>query len=91
MASCLWHPLLPHLETLDDAIGLHGGQDDVHQPETEKQCCGEDFGSLRASQFPSDLGPAAVHEDGDTDEGKDGEQGDGERQRAGVHTEVLAL
>lgn len=83
--------LVPDLETLDDAIGLHGGEDDVHQPETEKQRCGQDFGSPRATKFPPDLGPAAVHEDGDTDEGKDGEKGDGERQRAGLHAEVLAL
>lgn len=82
---------MPELETLNDAIGLHGGEDDVHQPETEKQCCGEDFWSLWATQFPSDLGPAAVHEDGNTDEGKDGEKGDGECQRAGVHSEILAM
>lgn len=90
-ASRRWHHLLVDLETLDDAIGLHGGQNDVHQPGTKKQSGGEDFRSLRSAQFPSDLRPSAVHEDGDTDEGKDGEKGDGESKRAGFHTEILAL
>lgn len=78
LKSASRYHLLVDLETLDDAIGLHGRQNDVHQPETKKQSGGEDFRSLRSAQFPTDLRPAAVHEDGDTDEGKDGEKGDGE-------------
>lgn len=45
----------------------------------------------RAAQFSADLRPAAVHEDGDADEGKDGEECDREGQRPGVHAKLPPL
>lgn len=79
------------LEALHVAVGLQRGEDDVHQPQAEEQAGGEDLGDSRSTELPTDLGSAAVDEDGDADEGEDGEECDGEGQRARVDPELSAL
>ena len=73
------------------AVGLQWGEHNVHQPQAEEQAGREDLWDSRSAEFPTNLGPAAVDKDGYTDEGKDGEECDGEGQRSRVDPELLAL
>lgn len=73
------------------AVGLQWGEHDVHQPQAEEQAGREDLWDSGSTEFPTDLRPAAVDKDGDADEGKDGEECDGEGQRSRVDPELLAL
>lgn len=78
-------------EALHVAVGLQGGEDDVHQPQAEEQAGGQNLWDTWSAQFPTDLGSAPINENADTDEGEDGEERDGEGQCARVHPELLAL
>lgn len=72
-------------------VRFQTGEEDVEQPEAEeKGWCGESV-SPWAPKFPSDVGPAPVEQHGDCQEGEDGEEGDGEGERAGRHHKVLPL
>lgn len=73
------------------AVGLQGGEEDVHQPQAEKQTSGQHFGDFGATKFPPDLRPAPVDEDSDANEGKDGEERDREGQCPWVHLELFSL
>lgn len=80
-----------NLEALDVTVGLQRGKEDVEEPQADEQHGGQDLGSPRAAQLAADLRPPPVHQCGHADEGKDGEERDGEGQRARVHPELLAF
>lgn len=90
-------PLLhqPHtaaaLEALDVTVGLQRGEEDVEEPQADEQHGGQDLGSPRAAQLAADLRPTPVHQRRHADEGKDGEERDGEGQRTRVHPELVAF
>ncbi|ETE58450.1 hypothetical protein L345_15829, partial [Ophiophagus hannah] len=84
----LWKALR---KALDVAVGLQAGKEDVEQPEAHEEASGQDFGALGTPQLSPYVGSPAVHEDADTNEGKDGEEGDGESQGACLHLKVFAL
>lgn len=84
-------PSLHRLKPLDVAIGLQGGEEDVQQPEADEEQCRGQFAPPGASQLPPEVGPPAVEEDADADEGEDGEEGDREGQGACRHLELLPL
>lgn len=64
------------LEALYVAVGLQRGEDDVQQPQAEEEARGQYLGQPGATKLASDLGPPAVNEDSDADEGEDGEECD---------------
>ena len=73
------------------AIGLQAGEEDVEEPESKQKQCGDDFRDSRASQFATNGRPPAYHQNSHSEEGKNGEECDGEGQRARVHTEDLTF
>lgn len=79
------------LKGLNVAVGLQRGEEDIHQPQAEEQTSGQHLGDLRSTELPSNLRPAPVDEDSNADEGKDGEECDGEGQCPRVHLELLSL
>lgn len=79
------------LEALDVTVGLQRGEEDVEEPQADEQHGGQDLGSPRPSQLSSDLWPPSVHQRGHADEGEDGEERDGEGQRARVHSELVTF
>lgn len=74
------------LEALNVAVSLEWGEQDVDQPQADKEHGCEHFGSPRASQLSTDVGSAPVHERSHADEGEDGEECDWEGQAAWLHT-----
>lgn len=79
------------LEPLNVAIGLQGWEDNIEQPKADEDGTGNELATASASQFTSYVWPSSVQEHADGDEGKDGEQRDGESQGARIHPELLAL
>lgn len=73
------------------AIGLQWGEEDVEKPQAEEQHGGQGLRSPGPTKLPTDLRPPPVHQGGDTDEGKYGEECDGESQSAGVDLKLVAL
>lgn len=72
-------------------VGLQRGEEDVEEPQADEQHGGQDLGSPRPAQLAADLRPPPVHQRGHADEGKDGEERDGEGQPARVHSELVAF
>lgn len=79
------------LKSFHMAVGLKGGEDDVHEPKTEKQARGEDLGNPGPTELSAYWRSAAIDEDKDANKGEDGEECDGECQRARVHFELFSL
>ena len=79
------------LEALYMTVGLQTGEEDVQEPEPEKEGRCSQSVSPGPAQFSSDVGPAPVKQHRDGQEGEDGEESDGEGQRAGFHPERLPL
>lgn len=79
------------LEALDVTVGLQRREEDVEEPQADEEHRGQDLGSPRATQLAADLRPPPVHQRGHADEGEDGEERDGEGQRARVHPELVAF
>lgn len=78
-------------EPLDVAVGLQRGEEYVEKPQAHKEpSCGQ-LAATRAAQLPAQVGPPAVQEHADAHEREDGEEGDGEGQRAGRHVKFLSL
>ena len=73
------------------AVSLEAGEEDVKEPEAQEERGGGELGAARAAQLAADVRPAAVEQHGDAHEGEDGEERDGEGQRAGAHLEGAAL
>lgn len=73
------------------AVGLQRGEDNVHQPQAKEQTGGENLGDSGSAELPADFGPPAVEEHSNADECKDGEERDGEGERARVNLKLLAL
>lgn len=84
-------PSLGALEAPDVAVRLEAGEEDVEEPEAEEERGGGDLGAARAAQLAADVRPAPVEQHGDAHEGEDGEERDGEGQRARAHLEGAAL
>lgn len=75
VASCL------SLEVdLDDAVGLHGGDGDVGDPEGHEDEGGHPLYGRGAAQLAADGGVAPDEQDQDGDQGLRAEQGHGEAQ-----------
>lgn len=83
----------PGVSTCSEAfymtVGFQTGEEDVEKPEAEKDGRRGQSVSSRAAQFPSDVGSAPVQQHRHGQEGEDGEEGDGEGQRAGLHHKRL--
>ena len=74
------------------AVGLQRSQQDVQEPDRDKEEAGDELGGPWSPQLPpGHAGPPAVHEHHHAHQRHDGEQGDGEGQRARIHVESLAL
>ncbi|KAF3841334.1 hypothetical protein F7725_007196 [Dissostichus mawsoni] len=74
------------------AVSLQGGQQDVDEPEGEEEEEGEELGCPWAPELSArHAGTPAVDQHHHTHQRHDGEHGDGEGQRAGVHLEHLAF
>lgn len=78
-------------ETLDVTVSLQAGEEDVEEPQTQKEKRSEETRAPRAAQLSSDRRPAPEQQHPHTDEGKDSEERDGEGQRPGVHFKLLSL
>lgn len=72
-------------------VRLQAGEEDVEEPQAEKEGRRGQSVAPRAAQFSSDVGPAPVKQHRYGQEGEDGEESDGEGQRAGRHHKVLPL
>ena len=81
----------PVLKAGDVAVGLQAGEEDVEEPQAQEQQGGEDAGDPRAAELSADGGPASEQQHGHADESEDGEECDGEGQRARVHLELLSF
>lgn len=79
------------LEALDVTVGLQWGEEDVEKPQADEQHSGQNFRCPGPAQLSTDLWPPSVHQCGNTYEGKDGKECDGERQCAWIHLEITAL
>lgn len=73
------------------AVGLQRGEQNVQQPQADKQHGGQYLGSPRTSQLAADRRSPPVHQHPHADEGEDGEESDGEGQAPRVYLEVVAL
>lgn len=71
---------LIYLEAFYMTVGFQTGEEDVKEPEAEKEGRRGQSVSPRPAQFPSDVGPAPVEQHRDGQEGEDGEESDGEGQ-----------
>lgn len=80
-------PCCALLEALYMAVGLQAGEEDVKEPESEEEQRSEDFGDSRATQFAAYRRPPAYHQHSHSEECENGEECDGEGQRAGVNAE----
>lgn len=78
-------------EALDETVSLQRGEDDVHEPQAEKEGGGEDLWDSWASQLTPDLRPTSVHEHSYGDEGKYGEECDRKGQCSRIHFEGFAF
>ena len=72
-------------------VGFQAGEEDVEEPEAEEKGRRGESVSPRPPQLSPDVGPAPVQQHGDGQEGEDGEECDGEGERAGRHHEALPL
>lgn len=79
------------LEALDVTVGLQWGEEDIEEPQADEQHGGQNFWCPGPAQLSTDLWPPSVHQCGNTYEGKDGKECDGERQCAWIHLEITAL
>lgn len=79
------------LEALDVTVGLQWREEDVEEPQADKQHGGQDFRCPGPAQLSADLWPPSVHQRSNTYKGKDGKECDGEGQRARIHLELTAL
>lgn len=68
------------LEALYMTVGLQTGEEDVKEPEAEKEGRCDQSVSGGPAQFSSDVGSAPVEQHRDGQEGEDGEEGDREGQ-----------
>lgn len=84
-------PLQGRSEALDMAVGLKAGEEDVEEPQTQKEERSEQAWDPRAAQLSADRRPAAEQQHPHADEGKNSEEGDREGQRARIHVKALAL
>lgn len=84
-------PLQGRSEALDMAVGLKAGEEDVEEPQTQKEERSEQTRDTRAAQLSADRRPAPEQQHPHADEGKNSEEGDGEGQRAGIHVKAFAL
>lgn len=72
-------------------VGLQTGEQDVKKPKAKKEGWREQSVFPGSTKFSSDVWPAPVKEHGDSQEGEDGEQGDGEGQGARRNLKRLSL
>lgn len=70
------------LETLDHAVGLKGGHDEVEQPEGEQERGRDDLRYKRPAQFTADRLHSSHQQHHDHEASLAAEQGDGEGQAA---------
>lgn len=77
------------LEALDVAVGFQWGEEDVEEPQANEQHGGKGLRSPGPTQLSTNVWPPSVHQHGDTDKGKDGEECDRESQRARIYPELL--
>ncbi len=73
------------------AVGLKAGEEDVEEPQTQKEERSEHARDPRAAQLSADRRPAPEQQHRHADEGKNSVEGDGEGQGARIHVKVLAL
>lgn len=71
------------------AVGLQWGEEDVEEPQADEQHGGQDLCSPGPTQLSTDLWSPSVHQHGDGDKGKDGEERDGEGQWTWINLELL--
>lgn len=72
-------------------VGLQTGEEDVKEPEAEQEGWRGQSVSPGPAQFSSDVGPAPIKQHRDGQEGEDGEESDGEGQRASFHHKRFAF
>lgn len=70
------------LETLDHAVGLEGGHDEVEQPEGEQEHGRDELRYKRSAQLAADRLHPSHQQHHDHEAGLAAEQGDGEGQAA---------
>lgn len=78
-------------EAFDVAVRLQAGDGDVEEPQAGEQHGREDFEDFRPTQFSAHRGAAPQHEHAHADKGADGEECNGEGQRAWLHVERLTF
>lgn len=77
------------LEALDVAVGFQWGEEDVEEPQANEQHGGKGLRSPGPTQLSTNVWSPSVHQHGDTDKGKDGEECDRESQRTRIYPELL--
>lgn len=86
----LLHLIVP-LEAFYVAVGLQGGEENVQEPQEHKEAGCEELGSPGPTQLTSDFWPPPIQQHPDIDESKNGEESDGESQRARGHFELFPV
>lgn len=79
------------LEALDVTVGLQWWEEDVEEPQADEQHGSQDLRSPGPTQLSTNLWPPSVHQCGNADKGKDGEERDREGQSAWIHSELFPL
>ena len=77
-----WRRIGLDLETLDHAVGLKGGHDEVEQPKGEQEHGRDEFRYKRSAQFTADRLDSSHQQHHDHEASLATEQGDGEGQTA---------
>lgn len=77
------------LKTLDVAVGLQWGEENVEEPQADEQHGGQDLRSPGPTQLSTDLWSPSVHQSSNTDKGKYGEECDGKSKRARIYSELI--
>lgn len=87
------HPFLSSapLEALDMAVSLQWREQDVEEPQADKQHGRQDLRSPGPAQLTPDLRSPSVHQRADAYKGKDGKEGDRKGQSARIHFEFLSF
>lgn len=81
----------PGLETLDYAVGLKGGHDEVEQPEGEQEHGRDDLRYERSAQFAADRLDSSHQQHHDHEAGLAAEYGDGEGQTARHGKKIIRI
>lgn len=66
--------VLESLEALDVAVGFERGQQDIDEPQREKEQCGEDAMASGPAQLPTNVSTASVQQGKNSKNWEDAEE-----------------